>query len=241
MSDGALVNHRKHFGFIKLFQEDYLWVSFVWCFRHRLELVWKDVVKEVLEPVDTSLCNLYFLYAKSSKNLEGQFKMCSAGPHLWKLPECIGLITTYVQWVALLKNLTYTHNICKMSFQRLPMLNTGRNLRGKHAKLVDARLLLCCALSIDVLAETKYFRLKKYHWCCWGCQKHTKKLLAIAEMRGERPRIDSQITHTKTHNWSCWSKQRWWTSLPVCEIKIFFCEKYIFDYVVDIVHGGMFQ
>ena len=28
-----------------------------------------------------SLCNLYFLYAKSSKNLEGQFEMYSAGPH----------------------------------------------------------------------------------------------------------------------------------------------------------------
>lgn len=39
------------------------------------------MVKEVLEPVDMSLCNLYFLYAKSSKNLEGQFEMYSAGPH----------------------------------------------------------------------------------------------------------------------------------------------------------------
>ena len=45
----------KHSGFIKLFQEDYHWVSFVWCFSHRLELALKDAVKEVLEPVDTSL------------------------------------------------------------------------------------------------------------------------------------------------------------------------------------------
>ena len=52
----------------------------------------KDAVKEVLEPVDTSLCDLYYLYAKSSKKhrelqnlfnvLEGKFEMYSGGIHL---------------------------------------------------------------------------------------------------------------------------------------------------------------
>ena len=88
-SDGALVNCGKHSGLIKLFQEDHPLVSFVWCFSHRLELLLKDVVKEVLEPVNTSLCDLYYFKAKSSKKhrelknlfnvLEGQFEMYSAG------------------------------------------------------------------------------------------------------------------------------------------------------------------
>ena len=61
------MNCRKHSGLIKLFQDDYPRVSFVWCFSHRVELALKDVVKEVLEPVNTSLCDLNYLYAKSSK------------------------------------------------------------------------------------------------------------------------------------------------------------------------------
>ena len=55
------------------------------------------------------------------------------------------------------------------------MLNTGRNLRGKHAKLVDARLLLCCALFIDVLAETKNFWLKKVSMMLLRLSKTHKK------------------------------------------------------------------
>ena len=38
LSDGALVNCGKHSGLIKLFQENYLWVLFVWCFSHKFEL-----------------------------------------------------------------------------------------------------------------------------------------------------------------------------------------------------------
>ena len=41
-SDGASVNCGKNSGLIKLFQEDYPWISFVWCFSHRLELALKD-------------------------------------------------------------------------------------------------------------------------------------------------------------------------------------------------------
>ena len=67
LSGNVLVNFGKHSGLIKLFQEDYPWISFVWCFSHRYDLALKDVVKEVLEPVETSLCDLYYLYAKSSK------------------------------------------------------------------------------------------------------------------------------------------------------------------------------
>ena len=88
-SDGASVNCGKHSGFIELFQEDYPWVSFIWYFGNWLELTLKDAVKEVLEPVDTSLCNLYYVHAKSSKKhrelknlfsvFEGQFEMYSAG------------------------------------------------------------------------------------------------------------------------------------------------------------------
>ena len=68
-SIGASVNCRKHSGMIKLFQEDYPWV-FVWCISHRLVLALKDAVKEVLGPVNASICDLHHLYVKSSKKHE---------------------------------------------------------------------------------------------------------------------------------------------------------------------------
>ena len=37
-SDGASVNSGKDSGLIKLLQEEYPWISFIWCFSHRLEL-----------------------------------------------------------------------------------------------------------------------------------------------------------------------------------------------------------
>ena len=35
--------------FIILFQKNYLWISFIWYFSHRLELAIKDALKEFLE------------------------------------------------------------------------------------------------------------------------------------------------------------------------------------------------
>ena len=66
-SDGASVNSGAKSGLIRLFQEEYPWISFIWCFSHRLELSLKDALKEFIEPVETSLRHLYYLYNNSSK------------------------------------------------------------------------------------------------------------------------------------------------------------------------------
>ena len=74
---------------IRLFQEDYEWVCFIWCFSHRLELALKDSLKDFNDPVSDTLCHLYYLYKKSSKKfrelktlysvLESQFEMFGSG------------------------------------------------------------------------------------------------------------------------------------------------------------------
>ena len=169
-SDGSAVNCGKHSGLIKLFQEDYRWVLFVWCFSHRFELALKDVVKEVLEPVDTSLCDLYYLYVKSFKKhrelknlsnvLEGQFEMYNAGVRpvkatgtrwidhkirtMGRVVEKIGLYNQHLQNV-----ISTTANA-----------KARATLEVKYAKIVDPKVLLRCALFIDVLAEAKNFSLK---------------------------------------------------------------------------------
>ena len=177
------MNCGKYFGLIKLFQEDYPWVSFIWCFSHSLELVLKDVVKEVLEPINRSLCNLYYLYAKSSEKhrelknlfsvLGGQFKMYSAGVH----PEK----ATSMCW--------FDHRIHVMGcvFEKFGLYNqhlenfisTTANakaratLEGKNAKLVNAKLL-----GIVLLCPCHWFfssGRNKHHCCCWGSVKNTKQ------------------------------------------------------------------
>ena len=45
-----------------LLQEDFPWISFIWSFSHQLGLALKDALKEFIEPVDTSLMHLFYLY-----------------------------------------------------------------------------------------------------------------------------------------------------------------------------------
>ena len=83
-SDGASVNCGKNSGVIKSLEEEYSWISFIWCFSHTLELTLKDALKQYMEPVDKMLTHLHYLYTKSSKKhcelknlyiLKGEFKM----------------------------------------------------------------------------------------------------------------------------------------------------------------------
>ena len=68
-SDGASVNSGKNSGIIRLLQEDFPWVSFIWCFSHRLELALKDDLKDFIDPVDESLRNLFYMYKMLSKKV----------------------------------------------------------------------------------------------------------------------------------------------------------------------------
>ena len=68
-SDGASVNSGKNSGIIRLLQEDFPWVSFIWYFSHQLELVLKDALKDFIDPVDESLCHLFYMNKKLSKKV----------------------------------------------------------------------------------------------------------------------------------------------------------------------------
>ena len=67
-SDGANVNFGKKSGLIALLQEKRLWVVFIWCFSHRLELALKDALKQEFDPVSETLKNMY-RYEKSGEKL----------------------------------------------------------------------------------------------------------------------------------------------------------------------------
>ena len=52
---------------IKKWFDDGLWVGFVWCLAHRLELGMKDALNDWIKPVKVNLQYLYYIYEKSSK------------------------------------------------------------------------------------------------------------------------------------------------------------------------------
>ena len=58
------MNSGMKLGLISLLKEDYDWISFVWCFSHRLELGLKGSLDEFIKPLDKSLIHLYYLYKK---------------------------------------------------------------------------------------------------------------------------------------------------------------------------------
>ena len=88
-SDGTSVNSGHKSGLVSLLHEDREWVTFIWCFSHRLELALKVGLKMYTFPVDESLMHLFYLYKNSSKKyrelknlyrlMKGQFEMYGGG------------------------------------------------------------------------------------------------------------------------------------------------------------------
>ena len=126
-------------------------------------------MKEFIEPVDTSLLHLFYLYKKSSKKhgelknsyqlLEGQFEMYSAGVRPLKatgtrwIYHRIAAIGRVIQKFGLYtQHLQHSIDTAKKSQDRA-------RLQGKFTKLINAKSLLRCALFTDVLAEAKHFSL----------------------------------------------------------------------------------
>ena len=66
-SDGSSVNSGHKSSLISLLCEHREWITFIWCFSHRLELSLKDGLKAYTSLVDESLMHLFYLYKISSK------------------------------------------------------------------------------------------------------------------------------------------------------------------------------
>ena len=54
-SDGTATNSGLNAGLITKLKEDFVWIAFIWCLSHRLDLAMKDALKDFMAPVDNSL------------------------------------------------------------------------------------------------------------------------------------------------------------------------------------------
>ncbi len=93
--DGASVNTGKHNGLIALMKRelDRPFIQGIHCSAHRLELSYKDSMKQVplFSKVDTFLLNLYLFYSKSTLNrsmLRRAYDSCGMKTHL--MPTRVG-------------------------------------------------------------------------------------------------------------------------------------------------------
>ena len=82
-TDGASVNVGIHSGMKTKMQEVIPWLSWAWCFSHRLELACKDAfTSSLFSEIDEMLLRLFYLYCnspKKSKELDiiaGRFMSC---------------------------------------------------------------------------------------------------------------------------------------------------------------------
>ena len=136
---------------IKLLEEYYSWISFIWCFSHRLKLALKDGLKQYMEPVDKMLTHLHYLYTKSSRKhrelkisyiLKGEIKMYTSGVRPVK--------ATCTRWIdhklIALDLLTAEFRLYFIHLNDMISTNTNSKekttLEGRFNKLVDPKVLL---------------------------------------------------------------------------------------------------
>ena len=165
-------------------REDCLeWLVFVWCFSHRLELVLKDSLDEVLAPVKKSLTNLFYLYQKSSKKLRELRKLHNVLKELYEFADnCVKPAkATGTRWIAhvlrSMSGLVDKFGLYLQHFENV-IADTSKQtdkatLEGKRRLLTEANVLLRCGLFVDLLDPALKFSLLS--------QKESFNILSMVE------------------------------------------------------------
>ena len=168
-SDGASVNSGKHFGLIRLIQEGFSCVSFLWCFSHCLELALKDSLKSFIDPVDESLLHLFYLYKNSSKKVQ---ELNNLYQILKEQFETYGnnirpVKSTGTRWIdhriRAMEKLANKFSLYMQHIQNIIADTTKQldhaKLQGNFNKLIESKVILQAAFLLDILAEAKIFIL----------------------------------------------------------------------------------
>jgi hypothetical protein len=168
-SDGTAVNSSLKAGVISKFKVEMPWVTFVWCISHRLELALKDALKKSIDPVDTCIRNLYYLYEKSSKKLRelkslfgilnemyefsnNRVKPNRAAGTRWidhKVRAIEGMIDKYGVYMKHIENILVDAKQTDKA-----------TLQGKRNMLLEAKTILYAVFFLDALEPAKVFSLK---------------------------------------------------------------------------------
>ena len=87
-TDGAAVNISQQNGIRGKLQRQLLWLQWMWCYSHRLELACKDAFSsQLFSSVDDMLLKLYYLYAKSPEKLRELADVVGLLKEVWEIPD----------------------------------------------------------------------------------------------------------------------------------------------------------
>ena len=169
-SDGATVNSGTKAGLAVNFREaGALWLVFVWCMSHRIELALKDSLDDAIQPTKKSLTALFYCYEKSSKKLRELRKLHKVLSELYEFEDgrvnpskCSG-----TRWIAhVLRSMSGLIDKFRLYLQHYETIISDTTKKtdkatfeGKRKQLTDANILLRPALFIDLLQPAKKFSI----------------------------------------------------------------------------------
>ena len=159
-TDGASVNIAEQNGMKGKLQRELPWVSWAWCFAHRLELACKDSLSSKLfKDIDEMLLRLYYLYEKSpkkSRDIVTDLKEVYEFPDGGNLP----VRSQGSRWISHKRKAlqrvvyrygAYINHILALTEDRSIRGETRAQLKGFLLKWRSANMLVGAAMYVEVL------------------------------------------------------------------------------------------
>ncbi len=163
-TDGASVNVAEQNGMKGKLQRELPWLSWTWCFAHRLELSCKDAFScQLFKDIDEMLLRMYYLYAKSPKKSRELADIVDVLKEVWQFPRGgdVPVRSQGSRWInhkrkALQRNVdrygAYLSHLVTFVDDDPKMKSTDRcHIRGYINKWKQAKMLIAAAMYVDVL------------------------------------------------------------------------------------------
>ena len=198
-SDGASVNSGLKHGLIAQFHKNGLiWVLFIWCLSHRLELALKDSLSDAMSDINEVLTFLFYLYKKSSKKLRElrQLHMALKDVYSFENNQVRPSKASGTRWIAhVMRSMAAFVDKHGVFIQHLEnvIADTSKQtdratLEGKRRKMIQASVLLKSCLFLDLLDSAKNFSL---------CSQHNDADIMLMVDRIEDMKITYQLFYRK--------------------------------------------
>ena len=167
-TDGASANIANA-GLKGIMEKKIIWVYWMWCLAHRLELAIKNALKGTyFNSIDDMLLRLYYLYEKSPKKSrelvdiikdlkeflsfdDNGIKPIRANGTRWVTHKLYAMKRVISKYGA------YTHHLAALSVDPSVKSTDRAKLKGYYSQWINAKYILGCALFVDLLTPCSIF------------------------------------------------------------------------------------
>lgn len=162
-TDGAAVNISEQNGMRGKLQRELPWLTWTWCYSHRLELACKDAFcSQLFSSIDDMLLRIYYLYAKSPKKSRELADIVELLKEVWEIPEGCHrpLRSQGSRWIAHKRNAlqhivhtygAYLSHIIALSEDPSTKSMDKARLKGYINKWKQGKILIGAAIYVDIL------------------------------------------------------------------------------------------